>query len=137
MEMKIGEVAAKTGVSVRSLRHYEAQGLIHALRRPNDYRDYPPRTVETVTHIKTLLACGFSLRQIQDFTPCYAELDPVADCEAGREQHLAKLAEIDSLMASLAQRRKLIVERLAKFHNSSSVPFPKTEDKSHEYDVVG
>lgn len=130
--MKIGEIASETGVSVRSLRHYEARGLIHALRRSNGYRDYPSRTVETVAHIKTLLACGFSLRQIRGFTPCYAELDPVADCAAGRDQHLAKLAEIDSLMESLAQRRNLIVERLAKFHNPSSVVSLKTEDKPHE-----
>ncbi|MEA2728112.1 MAG: hypothetical protein QOF70_2587 [Acetobacteraceae bacterium] len=131
--MKIGEIATATGVSVRSLRHYEGQGLIHALRRPNSYRDYPVRTIETVAHIKTLLACGFSLRQIRNFTPCYAEIDPVADCEAGRDQHLAKLAEIDALMESLAQRRRMITERLAKFHNSASAPSSKTEEQHHEH----
>jgi hypothetical protein len=39
--MRISEIASATGVSVRSLRHCEAQRLIHALRRPNGYRDYP------------------------------------------------------------------------------------------------
>ncbi|WP_019913793.1 MerR family DNA-binding transcriptional regulator [Paenibacillus sp. HW567] len=58
--MKIGELAAKTGVSVRSLRYYERQGLIAPLRQANGYREYSPLAVETVETIKLYLNLGLS-----------------------------------------------------------------------------
>ena len=38
--MKIGELAARTGVSIRSLRYYEQQGLLMPVRNENGYREY-------------------------------------------------------------------------------------------------
>ena len=40
--MKIGELAEKSGVSVRSLRYYEQQGLLQPGRLMNGYRMYHP-----------------------------------------------------------------------------------------------
>ena len=39
--MRIGELSAAAGVSIRVLRHYEAQGLIQSRRSANNYREYP------------------------------------------------------------------------------------------------
>lgn len=38
--MRIGELAELAGVSTRSLRYYEAQGLLRARRAANGYREY-------------------------------------------------------------------------------------------------
>lgn len=40
--MKIGELAACTGVSIRSLRYYDQQGLLSPVRGENGYREYSP-----------------------------------------------------------------------------------------------
>ncbi|GBF74442.1 putative MerR family transcriptional regulator [Paenibacillus sp. 598K] len=56
--MRIGELAALTGVSVRSLRYYDKLGLLTPLRRDNGYRDYSPLAVEQVRTIQLYLDHG-------------------------------------------------------------------------------
>ena len=83
--MRIGELAAAAGVSVRVLRHYEAQGLIQSRRSANGYREYPNGVIETVRQVRLLLDCGFSTRQIYGVLPCFGEganFDPVT-CAGG------------------------------------------------------
>lgn len=61
----IGELAAKAGISVRALRHYEAKGLIHPMRDPqNDRRRYTQSEISTVLKIVALKSVGLSLAQI-------------------------------------------------------------------------
>ena len=94
--MRIGELAAAAGVSVRVLRHYETQGLIQSRRSANGYREYPKGAIETVRQVRLLLDCGFSTRQIYGFLPCFGEwenFDSVT-CAGGLEQFLAKRNEL-------------------------------------------
>lgn len=42
--MRIGELARRTGVSVRALRYYEEQGLLVPARAANGYREYTEYT---------------------------------------------------------------------------------------------
>lgn len=58
--MRIGELADATGVSVRSLRYYEEQGLIRSDRRGNGWRDFPVETIERVVMVQHLLAAGLA-----------------------------------------------------------------------------
>lgn len=44
--MRIGELSASTGVSMRSLRYYEEQGLLHAERSSSGQRLYAGDAVE-------------------------------------------------------------------------------------------
>ncbi|HXU94739.1 MAG TPA: MerR family transcriptional regulator [Gallionella sp.] len=119
--MRIGELAAKTGVSPRVLRHYETQGLIHSQRLPNGYREYAGRTVETVSWIKSLIDCGFSTRQIHSFLPCLENKGGhPGQCAAGLAQHLAKLRELDAMIDVLNARRRTLSERIALFGDSFS-----------------
>ncbi|MFK0154768.1 MerR family transcriptional regulator [Streptomyces sp. NPDC090493] len=67
--MRIGEVAAKAGVSVRSLRYYEQHGLLHATRNPGGQRQYPDDAVERVRLIQQLYAAGLPSRTIRDVLP--------------------------------------------------------------------
>ncbi len=46
--MRIGELAAKAGVSVRALRYYEEQGLLAATRTSSGQRTYPDTAVDRV-----------------------------------------------------------------------------------------
>lgn len=68
--MRIGELAAQAGVSVRSLRYYEEQGLLTSTRSPSGQRHYTDGEVERVRLIQCLYAAGLSSRTIAEVLPC-------------------------------------------------------------------
>lgn len=67
--MRIGEVAAKAGVSVRALRYYEQQDLLHSSRNPGGQRQYPAGAVEQVRLIQQLYSAGLTSRTIRKVLP--------------------------------------------------------------------
>jgi DNA-binding transcriptional MerR regulator len=67
--MRIGELAALTGVSVRALRYYEEQELLDAERGPGGRRRYPESAVDRVRLIRQLYAAGLSSRTIRELLP--------------------------------------------------------------------
>ncbi|KNX37488.1 MerR family transcriptional regulator [Luteipulveratus halotolerans] len=62
--MQIGEAARATRTSARSLRHYEAVGLIEPGRLANGFRDYCTSTLERVETIRFLLDAGLPVRLV-------------------------------------------------------------------------
>lgn len=68
--MRIGDLAAQTGVSVRSLRYYEEQGLLSSTRSPSGQRTYIASDVERVRFVQRLYAAGLSSRTIVALLPC-------------------------------------------------------------------
>lgn len=68
--MRIGELSRRTGVSERSLRYYEEQGLLVSDRTPGGHRDYPQRAVDRVILIQQLFAAGLHSRKIAQILPC-------------------------------------------------------------------
>ncbi len=71
--MRVGELAARTGVSVRALRYYEEQKLLSAERSPSGQRHYPESAVDRVRLIQQLYAAGLSSRTIADLLPCVVD----------------------------------------------------------------
>jgi DNA-binding transcriptional MerR regulator len=67
--MRIGELAARAGVSERSLRYYEDQGLIRPRRSPAGQRVYDDGDVEVVVSIQELYAAGFCSTVIRELLP--------------------------------------------------------------------
>jgi DNA-binding transcriptional MerR regulator len=70
MLMRIGELAARAGVSVRALRYYEEQRLLASVRSPGGQRQYPERAVDRVQLIQQLYAAGLSSTSIVGLLPC-------------------------------------------------------------------
>lgn len=63
--MLIGEVARRSGVSARMLRHYESLGLVRPSGRTGSgYREYSGEDIRRIFHIESLRALGLSLREI-------------------------------------------------------------------------
>ena len=63
--MRIGELAAKAGVNIQTIRFYERRGLLRQPRRlPSGYRDYPAGAVKIIKFIKRNQKVGFSLKEI-------------------------------------------------------------------------
>ncbi len=61
----IGEVARRSGVSARMLRHYESLGLVRPTgRTEGGYREYSSEDIRRIFHIESLRSLGMSLREI-------------------------------------------------------------------------
>jgi DNA-binding transcriptional MerR regulator len=67
--MRIGDLAARAGVSVRALRYYEEQGLIVAERSAGGHRHFAESAVERVGLIRQFLAAGVPSRIIHTILP--------------------------------------------------------------------
>lgn len=64
--MFIGEVAKQSGLSIHTIRFYEAQGLLPECRRAGSgFRVFSPRAVENLGFIRNMQELGFSLREIR------------------------------------------------------------------------
>lgn len=95
--MRIGDLAARAGVSVRSLRYYEEQGLLVAERTTSGQRTYDEPAVERVRLVQQLYAAGLSSRTVAQLLPC-------VDAGRATEESFALLtAERDRITAQLAE----------------------------------
>ena len=68
--MRIGELAASAGVSVRALRYYEEQGLLASSRTSGGQRRDREEAVQRARWNPLLLGPGLSSSTIRDFLPC-------------------------------------------------------------------
>lgn len=64
--MNIKKLSELSGVSVRSLHHYDELGLLVPQRRENGYREYGSQELERLQHILLFRGCGFPLKTIKD-----------------------------------------------------------------------
>ncbi|MER7519091.1 MerR family transcriptional regulator [Streptomyces sp. NPDC126499] len=71
--MKISEASRISGVSARSLRYYEDEGLIVPGRCSNGFRDYCPSTIDRVRVIRSLLESGLPVRLVKEVLPHLAD----------------------------------------------------------------
>ena len=78
--MQVGELAAKTGVSIRALRYYEESGLLPAQRLSNGYRNFDDRSVDRVRAIRDLLDTGFTIEEIISLASCLDGLFDETTC---------------------------------------------------------
>jgi len=68
--VRIGELAARTGVSVRALRYYEEQHLLASTRSTGGQRHYAESAVGRVGLIQQLYSAGLPSRTIVELMPC-------------------------------------------------------------------
>ncbi|MGW1407225.1 MerR family transcriptional regulator [Streptomyces sp. NPDC002403] len=119
--MRIGELARRTGVSERSLRYYETQGLLTADRTPGGHRDYPAWAVDRVIRIQEFYAAGLCSTKIAKLLPCVRDADGgpsaiatprlVGDLTVERDRIDRKISELlrsrdvlDDVIATAAER---------------------------------
>jgi len=117
--MKIGELSKATGVSLRSLRYYEEQGLLQPERMENGYRVYSPFAVEQVHTIQLYLRLGLSTEQIVSFLHCVLK-NKEAFCREIMPVYESKLKEIDEQIDKLLAIRSNLIERIEAIRNESS-----------------
>ncbi|MFL6000823.1 MAG: MerR family transcriptional regulator [Streptomyces sp.] len=104
--MLIGEVARRSGVSARMLRHYESLGLLRPSGRTGSgYREYSGDDIRRIFHIESLKSLGLSLREIgralddPGFTPSALVDDLIRQTReriAAETELLTRLRRIDA-----------------------------------------
>ncbi|MEQ3552913.1 MerR family transcriptional regulator [Pseudonocardia nematodicida] len=97
--MRIGELARRTGVSARSLRYYEQQGLLHSTRSDGGQRHYTESGVARVAIIRQLFDAGLTSSVIARLLPC-VDSDDVGVAE---DAFRTMVHERDRLTADLAR----------------------------------
>ena len=64
--LSIGDVSARTGVTVSALRFYEAEGLITATRSAGGQRRYAREELRRIAFIRIAQQIGLSLQEIRE-----------------------------------------------------------------------
>ncbi|MBB6672778.1 MerR family transcriptional regulator [Cohnella nanjingensis] len=117
--MKIGELSARTGVSIRSLRYYEEQGLLTPVREANGYREYSPFAEDQVRTIQLYLQLGLSTEQISGFLTCVLQ-NPETFCREVLPVYERKLREIEAQIEQLGRIKANLQDRI-RFFGANSV----------------
>jgi DNA-binding transcriptional MerR regulator len=115
--MRIGELAARTGVSVRSLRYYEEQRLLTAERSSRGHRHYPEPAVERVALIRHLFAAGLSSRIIAELI---VDVDASVSTPDSRARLTAERSRIERKIDELTMARDRLNEVIAVSHDPNS-----------------
>lgn len=112
-QLSIGKLADATGASVRSIRHYDDQGLLRSSRSSNGYRTFPTEAVTQVKQIQRMIATGFSLADIQAFPDCMRLIEGAASCTEASEVQRKRLRSIERQIADLEKRRVRLLKTLS------------------------
>lgn len=107
--MRIGELAAATGSTAKTLRFYEERGLLPETdRTASGYRDYGAEAVARIDFIHRGQAAGLSLAQIRQVLDIRD--GGHAPCEHVRDLLDQRLADIDTQLRQLTTLRTTIAQ---------------------------
>ena len=105
--MRIGEVARRAGVSVKTLHYYERVGILApATREPNGYRAYEPDALDRLAFTRAAQAVGLTLGEIREIIQFRERGEPpCTHVLALIDQHGAaltdRITELETLRADL------------------------------------
>ncbi len=112
--MKIGQLARKTGKTVRALHLYEEMGLLAPERSDGGFRLYGPDELARVYWISKLQDMGFKLSQIRGLLDAVAASSSAPEAMQGiRELFQSKLRNTREQIQKLLQLERDIAESLS------------------------
>ncbi|MDL2336785.1 MAG: Cu(I)-responsive transcriptional regulator [Pseudomonadota bacterium] len=109
--MNIGQAAKASGVSAKTIRHYEEVGLIPAAARTNaGYRQYGEREVHTLRFVRHARDLGFSLAEIAELVGLWNDRKrPSRHVKALAQAHIQDLEQkAQELLAMKAALEHLV-----------------------------
>lgn len=140
--MRIGELAQRSGVSMKAIRYYERLGLLVPEREQNGYRSFSERDARVVREIRELSGLGIAPSRARPFVECLDEGHEHGDeCVSSLAVYRDAIAEIDRVAAELAQRRAELQERLdagasRTFDRSLPPPDDRKETRMTDYTIL-
>ncbi|ARI56543.1 MerR family transcriptional regulator [Streptomyces sp. S8] len=115
--MQIGEVAARTELSLRTIRHYEETGLvIPSARSQGGFRLYTETDVARLMVIRRMKPLGFTLDQMRDLLEAADRLDGDDALDDGeREVLLERVRTYRQAAAEQVEKLRIQLERAEEF----------------------
>ena len=110
-ELRIGEVAERSGIAASAIRFYEAECLIPKPDRLNGQRVYPETVLDQLAMIDLAKRAGFTVAEIKQLVAGFGLRTPPG--ERWRALTGAKRAVLDQRIAE-AQRMKTVLELVAR-----------------------
>lgn len=111
--MRIGELAARAGVTVKAVRYYERLGLVEPAREANGYRSFTEDHLRAVAEIRQLSEIGISPLRAAPFIECLDTGHEHSDqCVSSLAVYRDTIVELDRMIAALSSRRQILQERL-------------------------
>ena len=108
--MHIGELAEKTGLSLRTIRHYDEIGILKASgRTEGGFRIYTTDDMSRLLLIRRMKPLGFSL---EEMTELLATIDLLAGGAPGSDTADTR-ATLEKFIADAEERRTRLEEQLA------------------------
>ena len=125
--MNIGEVAAQTGMTAKSIRYYEAVGLVApAARGRNNYRAYGTREIAELRFVHRARSLGFSVKDVADLLALWRDRS-----RASQQVHAmaaAHMAAIEWKIANLETMRATLQTLLQRCQNNDRPDCPILDD---------
>ncbi|MFB8773394.1 MerR family transcriptional regulator [Streptomyces broussonetiae] len=116
--MQIGEVAARTELSLRTIRHYEETGLVvPSARSQGGFRLYTENDVARLMVVRRMKPLGFSLDQMRDLLDATDRLDAGADAEE-REALLERVRGYQQAAAEQVEKLRVQLARAEDFEGT-------------------
>jgi DNA-binding transcriptional MerR regulator len=113
VNLKIGQVAERAGVSVDTVRYYERVGILPAApRRPSGYRLFDEATVERIKLVKQLQDLSLTLEEVDamlvavadDTASCARESSRIEMALRRTEERIAALEEVRGKLRGALRR---------------------------------
>ncbi|BBB24667.1 Cu(I)-responsive transcriptional regulator [Amphritea japonica] len=121
--MNISQAAAAAGLTSKTIRFYEQQGVIPAAARSaNGYRIYTEQQVDMLRFIRRSRDMGFSLDESRELLQL--SLDPQRTSASVKQKAEQQIKRIDQQLESLQQMRSLLeaVARECRGDDSADCP---------------
>lgn len=127
MEYSIADVAKAAGVSTRTLRHYDAIGLLVAGRRTNGYRAYDEQGLLRLQRILVMRELGMSLSQIAEVLA--GDADDVGALRSHLQHLRDQATRLDRQIASVERTLRSIDNQEALMAQDMFDGFDHTQHK--------
>ncbi len=113
--MQIGQVAERTGLSLRTIRFYEENGLVlPTARSEGGFRLYSENEIARLEVIKRMKPLGFNLGEMQDLLTLLAHLDARTGDRAQLIHRLRTFHEAATARVTALKEQLAVAERFAE-----------------------
>lgn len=109
--LRIGQVAAQSGVPIKTIRYYDDLGLLHSIgRTEGNFRQFTPEVLTRLAFIKRAQRLGLSLQEISEFLAVYDQGQlPCGDIKEKLEDKLLQIdAQVQQLLTLRAELNGLL-----------------------------